>query len=46
VRNHSFGAVEQRLAAQPAGDAAGFADGGRGGGGVAVPPQVLGVVEG
>ena len=38
-------AVQQRLAAQPAGDAAGFADRGLGGLGVAGSEQVLGVVE-
>ena len=38
-------AVEQRLAAQPLGDAAGLVDRGRGGLGVARVQQVLGVVE-
>src|SRR5215475_3578650 len=39
------GAVEQRLAAQAAGDLAGFADGGPGGLVITGAEQVLGVVE-
>ena len=44
-RGDGCGAVEQRLAAQPLGDVAGFADGRRGGFGVSEALQVLGVVE-
>src|SRR5208282_5550387 len=44
-RLNDFRAVGQRLAAQPGGDAAGFADRGRGGLAIAEVAEVVGVVE-
>ena len=44
-RGHAGRAVEERLAAEPGGDVAGFADGGRGGHDLAPGGEVGGVIE-